>query len=233
MTRRIVLAALVLGVGFWAGAPVRAHADFIRGYLNTLSATLTIDSVSFYSTSGRPVTLASPNWGGAPGQLDSADFAIGEWPDMGAALYSILSGVPQPPYPIATLVRDSWILLSFPPDSSRVKFSLMAAIAEEDTMRHHVPNPVSLDLAPAQPSIVTSATAIEFFTSLPVSLDLTVFNARGARVTTLTAGRFAPGTYSAVWNGSDAGHRPVRNGIYFYQLAADGRALTRKLVVAR
>ncbi len=63
--------------------------------------------------------------------------------------------------------------------------------------------------------------------------ELTVYNVAGQLVTTLDSGAVEPGRRVAVWNGRDAGGEPAASGVYFIRLAADGRAVSRKVVLLK
>jgi hypothetical protein len=65
------------------------------------------------------------------------------------------------------------------------------------------------------------------------ALRLEVFDVGGRRVRTLAAGRYAPGTYEASWDGRDAAGRPVASGAYYGRLSAEGVTETRRLAIVR
>jgi flagellar hook assembly protein FlgD len=52
-------------------------------------------------------------------------------------------------------------------------------------------------------------------------------------VRTLAAGRYAPGTHEASWDGRDAAGRPVASGAYYGRLSAEGVTETRRLAIVR
>lgn len=61
------------------------------------------------------------------------------------------------------------------------------------------------------------------------TVDVTVFDVRGARVRTIARGPFPAGTHTVGWDGSTADGGLASPGIYFARAEADGRVLTRKL----
>jgi hypothetical protein len=63
----------------------------------------------------------------------------------------------------------------------------------------------------------------------PATVDVTVFDVRGARVRTIARGPFPAGTHTVGWDGSTTGGAVASPGIYFVRAQVDGRVLTRKL----
>jgi flagellar hook assembly protein FlgD len=60
----------------------------------------------------------------------------------------------------------------------------------------------------------------------------TVLDPGGRRVRTFS-GPFAAGVNEIAWDGLDGDGRPVRSGLYFYELAMPGGKLSHRLVVVR
>ena len=65
----------------------------------------------------------------------------------------------------------------------------------------------------------------------PVSLK--VYRATGQRVCTLVEGHQPQGFYTVAWHGRNDRGVEVPGGVYFYQLAVDGRQYTRKVTLIR
>jgi flagellar hook assembly protein FlgD len=42
-----------------------------------------------------------------------------------------------------------------------------------------------------------------------------------------------PGEYSVVWNGKNQGGKEVASGIYFYQLVAGDKKITKRMVLLK
>lgn len=84
-----------------------------------------------------------------------------------------------------------------------------------------VPNPASRDAL------------LRFTLQQAARLDLTIFDAAGRRVRTLESAVHTPGEHQARWDLSDDAGRPVRAGLYFARLEADGWRLVRRLAVTR
>ena len=89
-------------------------------------------------------------------------------------------------------------------------------------------------LLPAWPNPVRFGTRFRF--ALPAAATgratLTVLDPGGRRVRTF-AGPFAAGVNEVAWDGLDGDGRPVRSGLYFYELALPGTKLSHRLVVVR
>jgi hypothetical protein len=68
---------------------------------------------------------------------------------------------------------------------------------------------------------------------VPVEADvsLRVFNTAGQLVKVLAEGKCKPGTYTSVWNRTDAKGRRLANGVYFYALENGTRRISRKVIL--
>jgi flagellar hook assembly protein FlgD len=64
-------------------------------------------------------------------------------------------------------------------------------------------------------------------------VSLKVYDIAGRLVRTLVSDKMREGIYSVEWDGTDVENRNVANGMYFYQLRAQDRTLSRKLVLIR
>ena len=62
---------------------------------------------------------------------------------------------------------------------------------------------------------------------------LVVFDVSGRRVKTLVDRRLQATTHTFEWDGTDDAGRRVASGVYFYRLVADGRVLTRRMVLLK
>ena len=91
-----------------------------------------------------------------------------------------------------------------------------------------MPTPTTFSLAQNYPNPFRTTTTITYGIrrSGPVRLD--VFDVQGRRVATLVSGIFAPGQYRVTWDATT-----LASGVYFYQLQAGGRTLTRQMTVVR
>ena len=109
---------------------------------------------------------------------------------------------------------------------------LYSAFFEPDRNTHierdDVPTPAMFSLAQNYPNPFRTTTTITYGIrrSGPVRLD--VFDVQGRRVAALASGVFAPGQYRVTWDATT-----LTSGVYFYQLQAGGRTLTRQMTVVR
>ena len=94
--------------------------------------------------------------------------------------------------------------------------------ADRLVLRQNVPNPFN------------PLTTIAF--TVPAnagSVELTVYNVAGERVSTLASGDVSPGPHAAVWDGRDDAGRRVASGVYFVRLAAGAASEERKIVLLK
>jgi Bacterial Ig-like domain/FG-GAP-like repeat/FlgD Ig-like domain len=95
------------------------------------------------------------------------------------------------------------------------------------------PAGVTVALLQNHPNPFNPSTTIAFTLATPAQVELTIFDARGARVTTLAHGAYPAGTTDVRWNGTDSDGRPVSSGVYFCRLATGREVLTRKMVLLK
>ncbi len=83
------------------------------------------------------------------------------------------------------------------------------------------------------PNPFNPETSIEF--SLPHSsqVNLTVYNIKGQKVTTLINEHRDKGEHKTVWKGTDANGEPVSSGVYFFKLLTDKESLIRKSILLK
>ena len=63
--------------------------------------------------------------------------------------------------------------------------------------------------------------------------DITVFDVRGARVTTVASGSFTAGANEVVWDGLTSSGSVAASGVYFVRMTFDGRTRLQKILLAR
>ncbi len=80
-------------------------------------------------------------------------------------------------------------------------------------LMHNYPNPFNPE------------TTIGFSIKQPGRVELTVFNVRGQKVTTLLNERYEAGEHSAIWRGNDERGKAVSSGVYFYRMIVDGKVM--------
>ena len=94
--------------------------------------------------------------------------------------------------------------------------------------------PTMFELESPYPNPFNPTTTIRYSVSEFSDVELVVFNALGQRVTTLVQAWTVPGSYSAVWNGTDDFGYRVGTGVYYcHLLISKGSVSTQKLVIIR
>ncbi|MCX6843799.1 MAG: T9SS type A sorting domain-containing protein, partial [candidate division WOR-3 bacterium] len=88
-----------------------------------------------------------------------------------------------------------------------------------------------LALDRAEPNPTTGRVRIHWTVPAEADVSLRVYNTAGQLVKVLADGRTKPGTYTSVWNGTDARGRRLANGIYFYTLDNGAKRISRKVVL--
>ena len=156
-----------------------------------------------------------------------------------------------PLYDLATTSTTDWsILASAGPfelaagESLDVAFAVLAAASVSDLRAQadmargiavDVPlpqRPGELALAQSRPNPARGAATIAFMLPERMAASLRVYDVQGRLVRELVKGELAAGVHSVTWDGRSTGG-PIGPGVYFYQLHAGGRTLSRKLVLIR
>jgi hypothetical protein len=90
-----------------------------------------------------------------------------------------------------------------------------------------------LTLGQNYPNPFNPATSIKYVTPVDGHARLDVYDVSGRHVRTLIDEFHTKGEHTVEWNGFDGNGNPVVSGVYFYNLLADKRILTRKMVLLR
>lgn len=93
--------------------------------------------------------------------------------------------------------------------------------------------PTEFALNQNSPNPFNPTTSIGF--SLPSSAEvkLKVYNIYGQEVITLIDDKKTAGNYLIEWNGTNSAGKPLASGVYFYQIRANGKCLTKKMVLLK
>jgi hypothetical protein len=91
----------------------------------------------------------------------------------------------------------------------------------EFTLNQNYPNPFN------------PTTKISFVLPEKTSVILSIYDARGRLVVNLVNGTLSEGFKEFVWDGKDANERALSTGVYFYQLKAGKRVMTKKMLLLK
>jgi len=92
--------------------------------------------------------------------------------------------------------------------------------------------PQSTTIESVSPNPSPGRMTISFALAREGRVKLAVLDVAGREMTTIMEGQLLLGRYQASWDGAAAG-RPLPAGVYFAQLATEGRTIVRKLVFSR
>ncbi len=79
------------------------------------------------------------------------------------------------------------------------------------------------------PNPFNPTTVIQYTVPKAGKVSIAIYNVLGEKVKTLVNAVMTPGTYSAIWNGTDDNGKRVTTGVYFYQLKAQNAVITKKM----
>ncbi len=88
-------------------------------------------------------------------------------------------------------------------------------------------------LAPNAPNPFNPRTRLVFTLPAAGRADLAVYDLAGRLVLRLQSGDLPPGDHVCIWEGDDAGGRPLPSGTYVARLVTAAGVATRKLVLVR
>jgi len=95
------------------------------------------------------------------------------------------------------------------------------------------PRPAAWFLGANYPNPFNPATAIRYGLAQGGPVRLRVFDVLGQQVRVLVEGQQSAGFYQVVWDGADAGGRPLGNGLYFYLLQTPQFTQARKMMLIK
>ncbi len=96
-----------------------------------------------------------------------------------------------------------------------------------------LPAAPALGLEQNSPNPFNPVTQINYSLERAGPVTVTVFDLGGRRLRTFAQGVQAPGRHAVVWDGTDGNGARQPSGMYLYRLEADGRALTRKMMLVK
>jgi hypothetical protein len=91
--------------------------------------------------------------------------------------------------------------------------------------------PTELALAITSANPAPGSLALRLDLPHAASVELGVFDAAGRRLAVLRSGAMAAGRWPLAWDGAGAGGARAAPGLYYVRLVADGRTLTRRVVL--
>lgn len=95
------------------------------------------------------------------------------------------------------------------------------------------PQPTDFGLQQNYPNPANPGTTISFSLPQPAHIRLVLLNSSGQLLRVLSEGMSAAGVQRLFWDGRDGRGQPLPSGLYFYELQANGRRLTHKLLLLR
>jgi hypothetical protein len=89
------------------------------------------------------------------------------------------------------------------------------------------------ELAQNYPNPFNPTTTIAFSVEKDVTVDLRIYDVRGAAVRTLANERYQAGVHRLAWDGQTDRGQPVASGVYFYKLVAGSFTDTKKMTILK
>ena len=88
-------------------------------------------------------------------------------------------------------------------------------------------------LLPARPNPFNPQTELRFTLRQTGTVDLAIYDVRGARVRSLLQDERGAGEHLVVWRGEDDGSRLLPSGVYVVRLKADGQVQSQRLMLVK
>ncbi|MBN2829767.1 MAG: VCBS repeat-containing protein [Candidatus Cloacimonetes bacterium] len=89
--------------------------------------------------------------------------------------------------------------------------------------------PLYTDLENNYPNPFNPVTNISFTLAESQEVELTIYNIKGQKITTLLHDVKSAGRHTVVWDGTDDNAKSVSSGIYFYRLKTSGKSMIKKM----
>ncbi len=93
--------------------------------------------------------------------------------------------------------------------------------------------PEMTELAQNYPNPFNPSTTINYTLKSESQVCLEIYNIKGQKVKSLVNQTKPAGFYNIVWNGKDTNNAKCASGIYFLKMKADGKTLTRKMMLIK
>ncbi len=85
----------------------------------------------------------------------------------------------------------------------------------------------------AYPNPFNPETTISFDLPVRGKTELSIFNIRGQKITTLINEEMSMGHHSIIWDSKDNNGKSAPSGVYFYRLKTNDKALTKKIMLLK
>jgi hypothetical protein len=83
------------------------------------------------------------------------------------------------------------------------------------------------------PNPFNPSTTIHFYLDAESEVELNIYNIKGQKVNTITAGSLPSGAHSITWNGTNPNNRTCASGVYFFQLKAGAKTETYRALLLK
>jgi len=83
------------------------------------------------------------------------------------------------------------------------------------------------------PNPFNPTTNINFSLPEDSNVELSIYNVKGQKVTTLTNEFLVKGLHSIEWNGKDTNNKSVSSGIYFYKISSGKTSAMKKMLLLK
>ena len=93
--------------------------------------------------------------------------------------------------------------------------------------------PNKLDLEQNYPTPFNPATAFNYSLANSGTIELTITDIIGRKVTTLISGYQRSGNHNILWTGRDTNGNQVPSGVYFYNLKSGPKTITKKMTLSK
>jgi len=83
------------------------------------------------------------------------------------------------------------------------------------------------------PNPFNPSTTLTFSIQNDMNVELSIFNIKGQKVTTLINEQMQKGKHTAIWSGLDSNNKPVSSGIYLYKVKADNKESVKRMLLLK
>ena len=101
------------------------------------------------------------------------------------------------------------------------------------TELEHITNITSFSLFQNYPNPFNPKTNITFELNQSGRTSVDIFNVKGQLVKTLIDNHLYGGKHNVVWDGSDADHKQVGSGMYFYRVTVNGQQYSKQMIMLK
>ena len=127
---------------------------------------------------------------------------------------------------------DGNFIVASTPDGEKLKLTKFDADGNFTHIDNEVVHVNEYHLT-AYPNPFNPTTTISYSIPVDGEVELSIYNVKGQKVTTLVQQHQEAGEYATQWNGTNSDNKPVSSGVYFYKVVTNKATIMKKMLLLK